>query len=185
MSDINRKTVLSIFVISLIFLPFACVVSAWANPMHNRQQMMERIETIKMWKLMDTLNLNSETALKVFPIIKEMDQKKALLMQKKRALMRQLRDQINGKAPQKGKTDTLASQIFNLTEQLCAIPQEAYNKLKPVLTEKQLGQYLLFQQRFRRELLHRWFREDRGTKKRGHRPGMRKGPGPMNQPPQG
>jgi len=163
MPHIYRKKVLSVIIISLLLLPLIGVIPVRANPMRNRQQMMEKIETIKMWKLMDALNLNSETALKVFPVIKEMDQKKALLMQKKRSLMRQLRNLVNGKTAQGVKSDALASQIFDLNEQLCEIPRETYNKLKPVLTEKQLGQYLLFQQRFRRELLHRWFREEQAV----------------------
>ena len=182
MRHISRKTRFGILTGALFFLILTGTPNLWARPMRNRQRMMEKIETIKMWKLMDTLNLDSQTALKVFPIIKEMDQKKSDLMEKKRALMRQIRDQVNGKNTGE-KLDALASQVFDITEKLCAVSREEYNKLKPILTEKQLGQYLLFQQRFRKELLRRWLLEKRGPQQNMRR-GKKRGARPMMQPPQ-
>ena len=182
MKQINPGTRVGLIIGAFLFLLTATSSSGWAKPNRDRHRMMEKIETIKMWKLMDALKLDTETALKVFPIIKEMDREKALLMQKKRGLIRQLQKKLNEKEVPKGEVSALASQIFDLTEKLCATSRETYNKLKSVLTEKQLGQYLLFQQRFRRELLHRWFREDRGAAKRGRKPRMKNGP--TGQPPQ-
>jgi len=164
MKQITPRTKLGLIIGAFLTLFIATSTSGWAKPNRNRHRMMEKIETIKMWKLMDALNLDSRTALKVFPIIKEMDQKKADLMRKKRDLTRQIRDQLKGKSAQPEKIDALASQLFDLTEQLCALSREEYTKLKPILTERQLGQFLLFQQRFRRELLNRWVTEKRRSR---------------------
>ncbi len=138
--------------------------TVWAKPVpnHNRQRMMEKIETIKMWKLMEALNLDSETALKVFPIIKEMDRKRAELMQEKRTLTRKIRNLVNARNGKAVKIDILASKLFDLNERIAALAREEYKKLKSVFSERQMGQYLLFQQQFRRELIRRWFRKKQG-----------------------
>lgn len=166
----------------LFSLFFAAATSTWAKPVQNRQRMMEKIETIKMWKLMDALNLDSQTALKVFPVIKEMDRKRADLMRQKRDLIRQIHAQNHGKSGAHEKIDVLASKLFDLTEQLCTLSRKEYEKLKPLLTEKQLGQYLLFQQRFKRELLHRWIQEKRKSPPR--RLGAESGSWPRGASPQ-
>ncbi len=126
---------------------------------------MEKIETIKMWKLMDALNLDTQTALKVFPIIKKMDEKRVLLQQKKRELLRQIRLAISGNQA-KETIDELANKLFSLKEKISNVSREEYQKLRSVLNEKQLGKFLLFQQRFRRELIHRWLGERRGPSQR-------------------
>ena len=151
-------TVIGIF--ALIFM--ASVATAAPPPTrYNRQRILEKIETIKMWKLMDALNLDSKTALKVFPIIKEMDQKRLQLREKKHKILQQINQIIqNGKINQ--NIDTLASKLFALKTEISNISREEYQKLKSVFSERQLAEFLLFQQRFRRALIHRWLNERHG-----------------------
>ena len=164
MKLVKHESIVQTMIATVLAMALLTPAAAWAKPVPNRQRMMEKLETIKMWKLMDALNLDSATALKVFPIIKETDRKKVELLRKKRDLTRQIRDQIKNNTVQPEKIDALAARLFDLTEQLCTLSKEEYKKLKPVLTERQLAQYLLFQQRFRRELLQRWLKERRGRK---------------------
>ncbi len=163
-----RKKFIFIAAATLFAVFLGSTADSRPKPLPNRQRVMEKIETIKMWKLMDALNLDSETALKVFPIIKAMDEKRTRLIEQKRALLWKLRQSIRDKTSEKAAVDSMAAKLFDLTERICALSREEYQKLKGVLTEEQLGRYLLFQQRFRRELIKRWVQERGG--------GMRKPP---------
>ena len=159
----TRRNTRHLFITAFLVLGFlTSTPHVWAKPALKNHRMMEKFETIKMWKLMGALNLDTKTALKVFPVIKETDQKRAELVQKMRGLIRQLRQQIYVNKQTPGEIDTLASKIFDIKDQICTLPKQEYNKLKPILTRKQLGQYLIFQQHFRRELIRRWILENRG-----------------------
>ena len=160
----SKKWVLA----GLIIFAFICASTAWARPWQNRQKMREKFETMKMWKIMDALNLDSQTALKIFPVIREMDEKKMQLREKQRDLMRKIAALAKGDARSAGNLSTLANQIFDINKQIAALPREEFKKLQSILSEKQLAQYILFQQRFRREFIRQWLRGKRDNKgKRG------------------
>ncbi len=165
-------------ILAILFLTVAS--AAWAIPPRHPRRMLERIETIKMWKLMDALNLDSTTALKVFPIIHEMDKKRLELRMKQHVLVQKI-EALLKKGPVTGKIlDPLATQLFKLNEQISRLPREEYQKLKPLLTKTQLARYLIFQKRFRRELIRHWVMERRGARS-GTGPHSNRHP--MNHPP--
>jgi hypothetical protein len=172
-------------VIALTF--FAVSTLAWAKSDQNRQRMREKFETLKIWKIMDALNLNSQTALKIFPVIREMDEKKMNLREKQRNLMQKIGDLSKGTDNSAGNVGTLANQIFDINEQIAALPREEFKKLKGILTEKQLAQYILFQQHFRKEFIRQWLRGKRDRRFPRNRQGSvmdrRQGRRPL--PPQG
>ena len=162
---------------ALVLIFMASVVTAAPPPRgENRQRMLEKIETIKMWKIMDALSLDSQTALKVFPIIKEMDQKRIQLREKERGILQQIKQMAETSQADK-KIDALASKLFELKSKISNVSREEYQKLKSILTEKQLAQFLLFQQTFRRGLIQRWMMERRGPAWKAR--GKRRGPRPM------
>ncbi len=169
----------------LILTFMVSVTQGWAKPLRNRQRMMEKIETIKMWKLMDALDLDSQTALKVFPIIRKIDKKRLDLRAKQRDLLDKIENLVKEGKGNANSLDTLANQLFDLNEQISQLPREEYRRLKPVLAETQLARYLIFQKRFRKELIHRWM-QNRRRKPVQERsgPGVRSRNGLIVQPPQ-
>ena len=179
----KRLTLTGVLVLTFM----AAATLAWARPDQNRQRMREKFETLKMWKVMDALNLNSQTALKVFPIIREMDEKRMNLREKQRNLMKKIGDLSKGTDNPAGNVGTLANQIFDINEQIAALPREEFKKLKGILTEKQLAQYILFQQHFRKEFIRQWLRGKRDRRFPRNRQGSvmdrRQGRRPL--PPQG
>jgi len=185
MRQTSCKAKLAVITGILILTFMAASPLAWAKPMQNRRRMMEKIETIKMWKLMDALGLDSKTALKVFPIVKETDRKRMDLRLKQRNVMEKIESQLK-RGKEEGKSlDTLARQLFDLNDKISQLPREEYTKLKTVLTETQLARYLLFQKHFRKELIHSWMRGGkREPVQERPRPGMRRGNGPMMHHPQ-
>lgn len=175
----KRDTALLAGLFAVFFL--FSTTATWARPRPNRRRILEKIETIKMWKMMDALNLDSQTALKVFPIVREIDKKRLGLREKQRVILEKIETLTkNGKVNDK-KLNALAQQLFSLNEQISQLPKEEYQKLKPYLSQTQLAKLLIFQKNFRRELIRRWMLERHGFQKR-----TKKRPrGPMNQPPQG
>ena len=171
----------------LVLTFMAASTLAWARPDQNRQRVREKFETLKMWKVMDALNLNSQTALKVFPVIREMDEKRVNLREKQRDLMKKIGALSKGTDNATGNVGTLVNQIFDINEQIAALPREEFKKLKGILTEKQLAQYILFQRRFRKEFIRQWLRGKRDRRLPRNRQGSmmdrRQGPRPFS--PQG
>jgi gas vesicle protein len=170
MKNKSTKSRKELFTGLLILMIMGTSAFAWARPTRpnqNRQRMREKFETMKMWKIMDALSLDSQTALKLFPIIREMDEKKMRLREKQRDLMRRMDTLSKGTPGSAGDLNTLANQIFDINEQIAALPREEFKKLQGVLSEKQLAQYILFQQRFRKEFIRQWMRNKRNKSKRG------------------
>ena len=157
----------------LVLTFMAASTLAWSRPDQGRQRMREKFETLKMWKVMDALNLNSQTALKVFPVIREMDEKRMNLREKQRNLMKKIGALSKGTDNATGNVGTLANQIFDINEQIAALPREEFKKLKGILTEKQLAQYILFQQHFRKEFIRQWLRGKRDRRLPRNRQGGR------------
>jgi Spy/CpxP family protein refolding chaperone len=125
-----------------------------AEPVRNRDQVQERIETLLMWKMMDTLNLDKATADKVFEIrrkyVGEQKQIQKTLEDDFRKLRHLLRD-----SPSSLDDRDLVPLITNIRKQrkrLHAMWTEQYEEVSKVLTVRQQAELLLLLKDFRKEI---------------------------------
>jgi Spy/CpxP family protein refolding chaperone len=138
----------------------------------RRAQIFKRIETFRMIRMTEALNLDEETAARVFSRLRPIDQKRWGLIQERSQLRREMK-----KATDAGKVDSrqLEGWRKSLRENQQALEklgEEELKALEGLLTPEQQARYLLFRERFQEELKERIreARERRGDPSRRDRP---------------
>ncbi len=114
------------------------------------EKIRKRVETLKMWRLTEALNLDEKTSAQVFPILNRFDKKRYELEESLREGMRELRESLRNK-----KEDQL-KKIVNKLEQdhkaLQSLKQEEWAEMKKVLTIEQQAKFIIFLTEFEREV---------------------------------
>lgn len=156
MKNILLKTIISTCLVSIAVT--ATAQSPQGNlgppmgPGPGGQQMIERWETLRIWKLTEFLNLNEEQAAKFFPALQNF---RASMDELDSAEVRIQRDIIG--AIQSGKVnqrfvDRQKKEILNLRDKRTNLEQEFLSNLPEFLSPEQQARYLVFEQRFQRAL---------------------------------
>lgn len=118
----------------------------------ERAAVMKRVNTIKMWKLTEELDLSEEKADKLFPLIHCLDKEKLKLEKEQDELMKKLRKNL-----QEGKlTDAeLEDIIKKLGDNQSAgqkLKREKFKEIKGILTLEEQARLILFMESFPKEI---------------------------------
>jgi len=115
-------------------------------------KVMERIETLKMWKLTEALDLSQEQAVVVFPLLNSFRLAEDSLRERQMILVREL-----GEVLQSG-TDSI--EILGIIDELkaaqkteCDIKIELFDELPKILSAEQQAKYVLFEIEFRKKMM--------------------------------
>ncbi len=130
----------------------------------KREQIRKRIETLRMWKLTEELDLDEKTSARLFPVLGKYDKQRAKLQHTIRKDMRELRRSLRSDqdADYRGMLDRLEKNH----KEMQSIKDAEIKELKTILTAKQQAQYLLFHMKFKREM-RRIIDDSRGKGRRG------------------
>ena len=136
--------------------------------MHKRRAPMKKIEELEKIKLLDVLNLDEATSVKLFT-----------RRNQNRTKIWDIEDKINEDLQnieleiKKGK-DMDVSKIQKLNEDYCNLSMDVekgkmsfIRSISDILTPEQIGKYIVFERRFRediRELLMKGIRHNKGNK---------------------
>ncbi|MBW1973082.1 MAG: hypothetical protein DRG20_02535 [Deltaproteobacteria bacterium] len=118
----------------------------------SKERISKKIELIKMWRLIDELNLDEETAVKLFPKLKDIEKKRQELEQKKRKILFSIRRELREKNPNPQKLSTLITEFRKNRMELANFLNRSVDKLDGILTVEQQAKYILFIQEFPREI---------------------------------
>ncbi len=134
------------------------------------EKIRKRIETLRMWRLTEALNLDEKTSAQVFPILNRFDKKRYELEESLREGMRDLRESLRNK-----KEDQLKKILNKLEDNhkaLQSLKQEEWAEMKKVLTIEQQAKFIVFLTEFEREVrkLIAEARERRGERFDRNRP---------------
>jgi hypothetical protein len=139
-----------------VWLSILCIFAsvAWAEPYKGNKpkEVKERLITIRNWKLMEEFDLSGEKAQKVFDILKRYDKKREKLVIKRRKLLRRLRKDIKQPETTDDKLRSIINEIVLINVELARIPEQELKGLSEVFTQKELARFLLFSERFAREM---------------------------------
>jgi hypothetical protein len=137
----------------------------------KRKAAREKLEMLLMWKLSEKLDLSEETGAAFFPIMQKYNQAQKKIIAQQKDIRKEL-----GMALKKGndeKLEGLLSELRNTVKEAVSLRDSEYEELKAVLSMRQLTKYLLFRERFNREI-HDIVFESRQKKHQGN--GHRHGP---------
>ena len=139
----------------------------------QRDKVRKRIETLKMWKLTQALDIDETTSARLFPLLNRYDKRKSEIHQNIRQGMREMK-----KSLKENRTEGLQNTLAMIEENhrtLQSINDEEWQEMKQILTVKQQAKFIIFRQEFDREVRKiisdtKEKRKKRGVQGRNERP---------------
>ncbi len=122
------------------------------EPPGEREKVKERIEMIRMWKMMETLDLSREQSEKLFPVLDEYSDRRRDLFEERMHTMKELRNTLKGENPDEAAVQDLVNKFEKVHRSLEEIRREENEAVKDIVTPLQYARYILFQESFEREL---------------------------------
>lgn len=114
------------------------------------EKIRKRVETLKMWRLTEALNLDEKTSALVFPILNRFDKKRYELEESLREGMRDLRESLRDKKEERLKK--ILNKLEDNHRTLQNLKQDEWAELKKVLTVEQQARFIIFLTEFEREV---------------------------------
>lgn len=151
-----KKHILEILLSAFMLIGFA--TAGMAEPPDfdrppTREQMekvRERIETLRMWKLTKTLDLDEKTSSQLFPLLNKYDKKRLTIEQALRDGMRDLRDALRNR--REGQLRGILDRLEQNHKEMQRINDEEWAELKRILTTEQQAKFIIFREEFDREI---------------------------------
>ncbi len=151
----------------------------------DRERIRERIETLTMWKLMEFLDLDKETADKIYAIRRKFNERKEELRKSLNGDFLRLRQKLDNYQP--GAADEEIKQLLESIRakrrELTNLWENQYDEVSGVLSVRQQARLVLFLKDFQRELRSVLFRRRGQPPPPGRPPGLAPGPSQPPHPP--
>jgi Spy/CpxP family protein refolding chaperone len=153
------KTVVLFFLGLLLFAPVG--LFAQGPPHHlggspastaERKKIRENIETLRMYKLLEALNLTSEQSAEFLPALNEFQDAKRKFQDDRRAFLKELEDALESEKIDENKLEQTLTALEDTREQFQAEFVKFLQKARAVLTPQQRARLQLFEERFERRL---------------------------------
>ncbi len=168
-------------VILAVVLPIYCTAQPSKDArLHYKQQaeIREKVQTMKIWKMTEELQLSQEQATRFFPILNEMENDVEAIEEKRKDIFDQLGKLVWSTDSKAAEIEGLIDKIEALEAEQLKLRKEFHASVSDVLEPVQMGRMILFNHQFpkiMREMIRDL--EDR-------RP-PRPEPAPKYMPPQG
>lgn len=130
----------------------------------RRAKVMEKIETIRIAKLTDALQLDAKSAEKIFPLLRPYNERRRTALGARWEAMRSIEEQLDGEKPDPKVISGLVEDAMKANRELADVAEDEYAALKPVLDPVALARYYRFQIEFEKRI-GELIREIRGDAK--------------------
>ncbi|RJP74702.1 MAG: periplasmic heavy metal sensor [Candidatus Zixiibacteriota bacterium] len=127
-------------------------------PGPRREDIRERVRTMKVWKLTEELNLSQEQAARFFPLMNAMEAQVEKLDDQRREHLDRLAEMVREEKADAGKINSLLEEVEKLEARQLEARQQFRRDAADVLRPEQLGRMVLFNMRFP-ELVRELIRE--------------------------
>lgn len=141
-----------LFLVVFVLVGQACAIAQELDV--GNPDVRKQLEQIKIWQMTKDLNLPNEKAEKFFPIYNSYVAQLRETVAKRRDLVRQL-DQMLQQGAGDDEISKQVDKITKLDEQLAEQHRHFINSLKGILTPTEIGKYIVFEQKFQREIRDR------------------------------
>ena len=149
MGEVLKKVVL-VFVVMALLSPWTLVRAAENRDRETR--IAEKLEALRNWKLMDVLDLSQEEAQELFMVLRRFDSKRRALLKERRTVRRRLIRAARGQKVN-GDVRALAARYLAIGTELAKLREQELKALEKRLTPQEEAKYLLFMDRFHREII--------------------------------
>ena len=135
----------------------------------NYAELMEKIATVRLWKLVDALDLDDETALKLNRYLRTQDEARAEVMREHHDLHRRVKEFIDAGTDDDALATSLIEEGMAIEQRSQALEMETIRGLDGILSPSQQLRFVLANREFEREIAE-IVRQHRGEKRRGGPP---------------
>jgi Spy/CpxP family protein refolding chaperone len=125
----------------------------------RKEELRKKVEGIWQQKLTERLALTDEEQAKLFPLLRQYEERKRELRQENRRLVRELQEMIKANASEKELERTIKALEEN-EHKLQEIREKGFHELARILPVEKQAQYIVFQAEFRHEM-HRLIQKAR------------------------
>ena len=132
----------------------------------RREELRKKVELIWQQKLTEKLDLTEEEKARVFPLLRQYEERKRALRQENRELVRELEQMIEAKATA-GELKKAIKALEENDGKLREVREEGFHELAKILPVEKQARYIVFQLQFRREmrgLMHKARHHERGPR---------------------
>ncbi|MDL1980075.1 MAG: hypothetical protein LWX02_01100 [Deltaproteobacteria bacterium] len=129
------------------------------------ERALERIDTVRLLKMIDALGLERETAAKLASVSNKYCETRKSLLRNMRKDLDALRQILKKGSPDEGELKKLVGQVKILKKKLADLKLHQMDEEMNLLTHEQQARYLIFKVDFHKEM-HGLIQEIRGTKKK-------------------
>ncbi|MFB0515266.1 MAG: Spy/CpxP family protein refolding chaperone [Candidatus Neomarinimicrobiota bacterium] len=120
----------------------------WTDP----QRRLDRLNTVKMWKLTEYLGLSEEQAEKFFPRTQEHQKEADEIVRKRRQLYEEFQQKMDAGKISAKDVDQYVAEVAKLDKSHIDLRAKHIESLKDILTDEQRAKFAVFNEHFRRQL---------------------------------
>jgi Spy/CpxP family protein refolding chaperone len=154
----NRKWgVATLLAVVIVFA--AVTADAWpgdgkrrGDGPRERDKMRERIGMMMMWRLTDVLELDQETAAKVFPLMREYDEQQRNLRDKRRDIVKKLQDTLDQEKSDPTALTGLIGEFKQNERDMVEMRNKRLDALSEVLSDEQVAKLIVCIPQFEHEM---------------------------------
>lgn len=118
----------------------------------RRDEVLKKIEAIRIWRLTDALKLDEKTAAKFIPAISALDRSRRDLMQANQETLRELRAALDTGKPDERRLKAALDKLRLNHREMMKLQDKEFDAARDHLNIEQQARYSLFLQDFRREM---------------------------------
>ncbi|MBI5118544.1 hypothetical protein HZA56_18915 [Candidatus Poribacteria bacterium] len=148
--------------------------------MQKHERLRERVELMAMWKLTDALNLDQETAAKLFPMLHDLNVQQQKLREKRREIFEGMKAEIEKKQPDSKVLKKMIEQFQENETDMVKLRNKKLDDASKLLTDEQVARMIVFVPQFERDVRQMI---DEVRTRRHDRFGKDRGQGEMELPP--
>ncbi len=131
----------------------------------KQEQIRKKVETLRIWRLTETLKLDSENTAKLASLLSSHDRQRGTLFRERRETMRALRSAVTSPKPDESRLQTLLDKLEANHRTTQELTEMEWKSLRGILTTEQQARFVIFQQDFRRDI-QKMISTARGTEQR-------------------
>jgi Spy/CpxP family protein refolding chaperone len=118
----------------------------------KREDVLKKIEAVRIWRLTEELKLDQATAAKLSAFLSSFDQQRKTVLREQVTTMRDLRRAVNTSKPDEAKLRATLEKLEKNQYAMQGLKEKEFNGLKEILTTEQQARFALFQEKFRHEM---------------------------------
>ncbi len=116
----------------------------------DKERMRERIELMKMWKLTEALDLDQETAAKLFPLMHEFDVRQRQLHKNRGETIKLMREKLDGESADSSALRALITEFKKNERKMVDLRIERLDSMSEHLSDVQVAKMIALVPRFER-----------------------------------